>query len=371
MATMNNDTLLDYLLSELDADEVRSVENELRRSPSLRKDLAEIQKVLGKVSLLDEDIEPPVNLVQKTLGRVFASAGSAIPVNADDAPAVPDEVILFPLIKTIEQTAERTAEKCRPLSPHRLSRRTPSVRTNAPPVKPVSVEREIKHTHKRLHYAEMLVSVAVGILIALFVFPVISFVGSQIHTYVTQNRTNKINKSFNTYVQLAEMQTPQRPPEETAQQTETAAASLTNSNWQEVVPARIPLLNVGTGSNISVLPSDNETTLYSNSPPSTVYLVSSPEFQDTETNVPPQSSAAQNLPEILYRGQPPEKIERVELNQHDLDYQALMSRINGTVLLTNSQQSNPNVQAVAGQSILIQNGRMYFRQLPAFHPQGR
>jgi hypothetical protein len=355
MGTVNEETLLDYLLSELDTDEVSSIDRELLRSPSLRNDLAGIQKVLGKVSLLNEEIEPPKNLTQKTVARVFAAVCENS--SCEDSPAVPDEVILFPLIRSEKRSDSRT-----PLSPcgisHRLSRRTvPFIRRNAPLIpeqqtaKPPIADQNVNHISKR-RYTELLASAAAGILIAMFIFPLIRFTGSQIQTYVTQSKIHKINKNLNTYSQLAD--TGVLPRTQLAENpAEPVSTDLTAANWQEVVPAKVPLLNVGSNS------------------PSTVYLVSSPVFQDNGTDSQKNSTlAAQNPPDILYLGQTPEKVEQVELNHRDIDYQTLMSKINGTVSLMNGQkQSNPTVQTVSGQNVLLQNGKVFFRELPVFVQQ--
>ncbi|GHT31819.1 hypothetical protein FACS1894214_3430 [Planctomycetales bacterium] len=380
MEKVNKEILLDYLLSELETDEIRSVDKELLRTPSLRKDLAEIQQILGKVSLLNEEIEPPAGLKQKTVDRVFAATGSEILLLEEDSPAVPDEVVIFPLIKTEEYAENRSLPSSHS---RRLSRRiVPFVRHNASLLnKPEIAKQNTKHISKR-RYAELSISVAAGVLLALFIFTTIRFTGSQIQTYITQSKIHKINKNLNVYSQLAgsnafqHSQSAENPAENVVHPVEPAHADLAAANWQEVIPAKVPLLNVGSNSNISVLPLDNERilpdTLLPNSHPSPVYLVSSPVFQDTVTDISHTSTLAAHNPPILLRGQMPEKVEQVELSHRDLDYQMLMSKINGAVsLMDGNKQSNPTVQTVTGQNVLLQNGKVFFRELPVFLPQNR
>lgn len=76
------DELLGYLLGSLEADEHREVETQLRRDPSLQRDLNRLRAILKPLEADREPLEPPPGLAARTCTLVEERTRATIPTTA-------------------------------------------------------------------------------------------------------------------------------------------------------------------------------------------------------------------------------------------------------------------------------------------------
>lgn len=206
--------------------------------------------------------------------------------------------------------------------------------------------------HKRL--ADILISISIGILIAIIAFPAVNFAKNQAQSIVTQNKINEISQSAGVFAAHLPKEDQDTNPVE-----EPKGINLAQSGWQEVVPNQVPLLNVGSNSRIDISPSLSSQHRLPNHFSNQILPSAPASLSNT--------SAAQNN-NGLFLGQSPEQLEQVEIDPKSMAYQTLISSVGQTVSLDGASQQIPSVQTAFGQNVLFQNGRVFFRILPVFEP---
>ncbi|MDR3198798.1 MAG: hypothetical protein LBU34_13105, partial [Planctomycetaceae bacterium] len=306
MSDLDREMLLGYLMNALEDDEIAYVERELLCQPDMRTELATLQKELSPLTYVYESVDPPHNLAQHTcrqiwkhldrtkqknvyvrdsvsempLGSIITMAISASHLNNDgvvtnrsnigcSVPNSPtlnssevNSLIPYPAVNNCSETPEKilTVLPSQPAIPatiptensqsikysnsKRLIRRSSHNRGNSA----VSSQKPIG---KNRRWFDISISIAVGILIAVITFPVVNYVRNQTQNYFTQSKIHEINKSIDHYTQL------QGKAEKTTPIENSSPINLTQSDWQELKPAQLPVMLTGE----PVHSSDNSTSI--------------------------------------------------------------------------------------------------------------
>ncbi|MDR2757414.1 MAG: hypothetical protein LBC20_17100 [Planctomycetaceae bacterium] len=223
----------------------------------------------------------------------------------------------------------------------RLIRRSPHYREPSA----VSPQKQIGKNHR---WFDISVSIAVGILIAVIVFPVINYVQNQTQNYFTQSKIHEINKSIDHYTQL------QGKVEKTTPIENSSPINLTQSEWQELKPTQFPVM----------LTDKTAADSFGNSTPIEMFpgllkLVS-------QNSTPSVFSDSRGRDIILGQTRTDNfETKTFPPDPHEFIDQTLISEINPLT----SNLDGTTVQTAYGQNVLFHNGRIFFRILPVFTPK--
>ncbi|MDR0336452.1 MAG: hypothetical protein LBI18_05110 [Planctomycetaceae bacterium] len=396
MSDLDREMLLGYLMNALEDDELAYVERQLRCQPTLRTELAILQKELSPLTYVYESVDPPYNLAQRTCHRLWkhldqqleqendcidnfvpeTPLGSIITMTIpashfDDDFTVANRSTVNSLTAHSSATdfsvsnhgvdnCSETLEKISTVSPShqhspiisattstessnnkRLIRRFPRYREHSA----VSPANPVRKNHR---WFDIAISVAVGIFIAVIAFPAINYIGSQTRNYFAQSKIHEINKSIDHYTQI------QGLPEKAAPVENSSPINLAQSDWQELKPTQFPVMLTDEATHLSGNSIPFELfpgLLKSVSQNSTLFGFSEPRGRDiilgqTQTNN--HSAIDVFLPD-----------------SHEFIDQTLISEVNPLV----SKIDGSTVQTAYGQNVLFHNGRIFFRILPVFAPK--
>ncbi len=262
MDEINRELLLGFLIDALDEEERAGVAQELRRRPELRAELALLKKELTPLngayrSAAFESDEPTSRLARRTCDKIWAavdqaqqSDAPALALHIVGEPTVDEQEILCPSAPSPFSSDATSAAALRAVDemvlasvptvasvPKRLARRDEMKKRNARSAQ----QQEAPPISPRRHFRrDILVSITVGMLIAVLAFPTVNFVKNRAIRYVTQSQVQEINQRIDRFALLqsglspfAEIQNGETPP-----------PNITNFGWQEFKPAQIPLLAV-------------------------------------------------------------------------------------------------------------------------------
>ncbi|MDR2117137.1 MAG: hypothetical protein LBP87_12225 [Planctomycetaceae bacterium] len=401
MSDLDREMLLGYLMNVLEDDEISYVERELLCQPDVRSELATLQKELSPLTYVYESVDPPYNLAQRTcrqiwkhldrikqnhnynndsvdsvseipLGTIIAMAISASHQNNDlvndwvavnhsninssvpdasvnNCSEIPEKILtVFPsqtaipaTISTKNSQSAKNPQLTENSTGKRLIRRSPRYREHSA----VSPQKTIR---KNRRWFDISISIAVGILIALIMFPVVNYVRNQTQNYFTQSKIHEINKSIDHYTQL-QTQTGKATPSANS-----SPIDLTQSDWQELKPAQLPVMLASETAHSS-----------GNSTPIEIFPGL---LKSVSQNSAPFDFSSDSQGRDIILGQTRTDnlaTETFPPDTHELIDRTLISEINPL----NSNFDGSTVQTAYGQNVLFHNGRIFFRILPVFAPK--
>ncbi len=237
-AGINREVLLGYLMNALDDDESAHVARNLLRSPELRAELADLQQEISPLNAVYESVEPPAHLARRTCDAIWA----AVDHEDDVAPSIPPPSV-FLAVDAIRSTetlsaSSRTVEvPVLESAARRLLRRDKRDKTAC---KQQAAQECLTRPSSRGRRVDILVSAAIGIVIAVIVFPTVNYTKNRVQQYFAQGKIQEINQRIDRFAQL-------QPGVVGATET-TGPLDLSNFGWEELKPNEIPLLVVNAGS---------------------------------------------------------------------------------------------------------------------------
>ena len=200
---MDKELLLGYLLNALDARESVQVERNLERNPSLRSELAALQQEIAPLDYIADSVEPPPGLASRTCAQVWATLDSKEPDSKEPDSKEPDPE---PNSHFYLDPAYFSPES---ILPHSFL---------LPYTDPEDGERDIpKKTTRRINIDEdeeneehtprssrigLIASTSVGILVAVFLFPMIQYVQRGARSYVAESWVSEIARRVDQYEQI-------------------------------------------------------------------------------------------------------------------------------------------------------------------------
>ena len=180
--------LLGYLLNALSDGEAAQVERELARNPSLRAELATLQREVAPLDHVGDSIEPPPMLANRTCTKIWNTVDNeesgVIPnsgIFLDSACYSPEAMLPAFLLSATSETEEPETEK------PRMIKRT-ETETEPPP--------------RSTPWVGLVASVSVGIIVALVLFPMINYVKRSTQSRVAEMWMNEINQRVDQYEQI-------------------------------------------------------------------------------------------------------------------------------------------------------------------------
>ncbi len=362
-------------MNALDDDEIGDVERNLLRNPSLREELELLRKeILPLTAVSREEFLPPLGLADRTCARIWTSVDhpheqfverKAASIYAgrfrmlDEILAVSPKADEFQISTVInfDHFPVSSPPSETPASPSTLSssvdtipnsscvrmpgrqvpktqadRRTDTVSRRSLPKVSGDMRPDVSQGGWRL--ADLVASVAVGILIAVIAFPAINFARHRTETMVTQSRLKEFGQAASFYTQLEG-----RTETENDAPTSSQSINLASSSWRKVDPNHLPLLQVSNDSPLGVGSS----------------LGGSRSLFKTVSDRSPMIGEQQGRMIIL--GQEPQSSAESEKS-----YSALLTDVEKAIPVSNGS----SVQPAYGQNVLFQDGHVFFRVLPIF-----
>jgi len=177
--------LLGYLLNALDDREAAQVKEELACEPRLCAELAALQRELSPLNYLADSVEPPPRLAKRTCANIWATLDKEDDETNEklDCPPTQDSVLGF-----IHD-------------PFKTAVAMPVVEPTLPTVTKI-VNTAPKHPPKSSHHLGLIISVSIGVVVAIFVFPMIRYAERSTRSYITDNWTSEINRRVDQYEQI-------------------------------------------------------------------------------------------------------------------------------------------------------------------------
>lgn len=301
--------------------------------------LDEIKSVSGSVSMPLADV--PVDAVvhsckDESLRQMDSVQISSLQTSVSPLPAK--------RLRRLASSQSANAESMSKSVAKHENRRRSAGRRNA-------FDRETAGKSDKRHWGNVLNSVGLGILLALIAFPAVNYARNQTRTIVTQHKIKELSQGAGVYAAHLQGQ----PNSEIVEASQ--GINLAKSDWQEVIPSRIPILSIGNQSQIHLVSTQNSLQSGSQS--------GMPLFSDAIPHLDLVGVSLKDVDRQIILGQEPDPSEQIELDPRSLAYQTLLSSVGQTVSF-NETNSAPAVQSAYGQNILFQNGRVFFRVLPVF-----
>ncbi|MDR1484114.1 MAG: hypothetical protein LBT09_04745 [Planctomycetaceae bacterium] len=403
---VGQELLLGYLMNVLDEDEVAEVERALAKQPKLRGELARLQKRISPLDVLFDSVEPPSDLAQRTCDNIwtttqnenyannlhiFPIAESNTQTNITEkiqqpetTPPPPTTITCFDLPEKNNFTYNLEAENSTNASDNnsvdvnetnivRIGFDNPVADRNncndniaqASAAARLSRRRSKQQTTekqtpiKKSIFRQLIISAVIGIALAIIIYPAIGYIIGQVTQLVVRQKVQQLDNSVEVYAQLSEPSS-QTSPEE---------INLTRYGWQELIPSAEHIFVPNDDPQFIVTKIlDNE-----NSLPSITNLISanhaSQILQQQETiNV--TNSALRDYIFLGQSGQSQSSVSFLSGTVSDhvfnfIDEHDLILNLPQSILVSDGLKIRPAV----GQSILIQNGRVFFRVLPQSNNQ--
>jgi hypothetical protein len=212
---------------------------------------------------------------------------------------------------------------------------------------------------RRWFDANVVASVAIGILIAIIAFPMINYAKKRIERHFTWGTIHEINKSVDHYTQI-QVGTREETPanQQTYSSIKSQPVNLAESDWQELKPTEFPSLlidSLGNAVETSALypaPVD----MYPN-------LLKSVSINSTPGSF--HSSSFQNQSPDIILGQANSSdftLETAPYEIHEFTDRKFIPDVDILIF------GGSALQTAYGQNVLFQNGRIFVRILPVFAP---
>ena len=329
---MDRETLLGYLMDALDDNDNDGVEHELLRNPLLREELTRLRKELVPLAIASrEEYMPPLGLAERTCARIWAEVDR--PYGNFDERNV--STVTFNRFRMLDEilTDSPSCQYCPPpLVSHSESCAGPLVPARLHPCEhsltTVSVDMRPDVSGDGWRLADLVASIAVGVLIAVVAFPAINFAKHRAETMIQQSRMKDLGQSVGLYALL------DGKPDNDDEMTPNGI-NLAASAWREVNQDRLQLLQVASGSPLVVGPSPGS---------------SSSPFKRVSDRLP---LLGERQGQMIFLGQ-----EAAPGKSHT----SLLVDVEKAIPVSDGSQ----VQQAYGQNILFQDGRVFFRVLPIF-----
>lgn len=386
MGDLDREMLLGYLMNALEDDEITYVERELLRDPKFRKELAALQEELSPLTYVYESVDPPKDLAKKTCSNLWATVDQSrkvgrfldtavesvvptphiMPIMADRSSVLEELLAVSPhhtdslasaiTVETteaapLENITKRLVRQSRPRTQQnsRTSRKTPTAK--ASPV--VSDRKEKPRT-----FFGVVVSVAIGILIALIAFPALNYAKNQTHQYIVNKKLQKISTNPELFPQVSD------EVASTEAETVPSQVNMAQCGWQEINTDQFPNLlvdNFSDRSDFDLNISDN-IDLQRTLPDS----FASSHFQPVSNSM--LLTASENRGRNIILARQPNYSQPIGLGQYQsFDAQGFANQAWTPIVV--QAENNPTVQTAYGQNVLFQNGRIFFRVLPTLTPR--
>jgi len=339
---MDREILLGYLMDALNDAENDGVEHELLRNPLLREELTQLRKELGPLAVASrEEYMPPLGLAERTCARIWAEVDRYngnfternVPAITFNRFRILDEILTVPSSYAFRPVASFSPacllESCSESHlPARTMESSP-LRSDEHSLTTVSADMRPGVSENGWRLADLVASIAVGVLIAVVAFPAINFAKHRAETMIQQSRMKDFGQSVGLYALL----------DGTSDHDETVPSgiNLAAAAWREVNQDRLQLLQVANGSPLAVGSSPG----------------SSPLLFKTVADRSPLLGERQGR--MLFLGQeaaPPS----------GKSYTSVLTDVEKAIPVSNGS----NVQPAYGQNVLFQDGRVFFRVLPIF-----
>jgi hypothetical protein len=396
---INQELLLGYLMNVLDEDEISTVESELKKQPKLRNELAKLQKQISPMDILLEMVDPPSDLTQRTCDNIWSAVQNKTFNQNLNLRIFPNaESNNSTTITNFEKSTKNNYTYNKNENEHKHENENENEHENenenenenninkilyiAPEKENTKQKVDVSITNanycndnvaeparrtrrrsqqylsndkpspKKSMLQPFIFSAVIGILLAIIIYPTTNYFVSQITQLVVRQKVQQLNKSVDVYSQLSDPPAANSPNE----------INLSNYEWQELIPKTENIFAQNDNfpfivtkilddkkpeiSNFNFLPIssnnfENNYVNHSSSHPKTITSTS-------ETN------------DSIFLGQSPISNLPDNAMQNDIHNYDSILNLSKPILISDGLQIKPAV----GQSILIQNGRIFFRSPP-------
>jgi len=186
---MDKELLLGYLLNALDDRDTANVERELERNPSLRTELATLQQEIDPLDYIADDVEPPSNLATRTCDQIWTTFDGKNRGSAPNSGIFLDSACYSPESILPAGFLLQNSE------PHDIEREIPRA-------KRIEIDEEEEVVSRSTPWLGLIASVSVGIVVAVFLFPMIQYVKRGARSLVTESWVSEINRRVDQYEQI-------------------------------------------------------------------------------------------------------------------------------------------------------------------------
>ncbi|MDR2172548.1 MAG: hypothetical protein LBP59_20605 [Planctomycetaceae bacterium] len=387
---VGQELLLGYLMNVLDDAEIQEVERELATQPKLRRELAKLQKNISSLDVLLDAVDPPPDLTQRTCDKIwtttqnenFSQTQNEIFVQDQNDKFLQDQndkfsrnLRIFPTPDNNTSTSTSTTSTTKTTTDNLTKNSNGNLNNNL-------VTAQVRRTRRRSqeHLREkqpvtsknmlrqIMISAVVGILLAIIIYPATGYLTDRITQLVVRQKVRQLDDNVDIYAQLSD------PHLRTALE----EIDLTRYSWQELVLSSDPIS----------IPSDNSQFIVTKiqddeKPPSfTANYIPANSVNQTLLNnkTTAKSTNGIELRDYLFLGQSPVLDQSlVSLSNETITGETnrrIYNFIDENNLIINLSQpilvsEGSKIKTATGQSILIQNDKIFFRIPPQPNTQNK
>ncbi|MGL4594472.1 MAG: hypothetical protein ACRCUY_07050 [Thermoguttaceae bacterium] len=342
---MDREQLLGYLLNALDDVEMARLEREIVRHPALRAELGHLRVEIFPLTKLEDSVEPPVQLAKRTCQHIWEQAdeNTFLPFSSPNTCSVGNSGPSPLSDKLSAKLTDNTRDK-------RLLRRSDFRQEHH---RKTSQIPKKSHSFRRILF-DLSAAAFLGVLIAFVSFHLIQFVNNRAKEYIARGTLKAVNRNMIAFDHIRDDVL--REASDTS-----LPVNLARSAWQEWKPT-----------NLSISSSADN---YSWTPISTVQRSSeSPNLIDNSIVNWNTEPGASNLSSSIwhFRKHPLTEQEVANISHSDdTSNSTLFSSLLSTLPTLDHLVilgEDCSLQTGYGRDVLLQNGRIFFRELPAFTP---